>query len=156
MHESVDSLGVILVKVPKHGVIRYICLGMSLVAPIHGGEFNGIPDEEDGQIVEYKVLHALLGIKLCGPAPNIANGVTRSFFSTNGRDAGQDWRLLANSSEELGIGQIRYILENFEFAKGAGGFCMNTPIPIMSPRESGMFDVVKRSPYRSGMRSRAK
>ena len=82
VHQSVNPLGVVHVKVPKHGVVWHIGLRMSLVTAVHGRKLDRVTDEEDRKVVEDKVLDTILGIKLCRPASNVANRVARPLFAT--------------------------------------------------------------------------
>lgn len=75
VHEGVNTLWVVLMEVPKHSIVWNIGPRVSLVAAIHGRELDGISDEEHRKVVEYKILDTLLGIKLCRPATDIANGI---------------------------------------------------------------------------------
>lgn len=59
-----DSLWVIDMIIPKHGIIRNVGPRVSLVAAVHGGELNGVANEEDGEVIEDKVLDAILGVEL--------------------------------------------------------------------------------------------
>lgn len=128
VHQSMDALGVVLVKVPKHGVIRTIGLRVPLVAAVHGRELDRVPDEEDGKVIKDKVLDTLLGIELCCPAAHIANGVAGPFFAADCRDASEELGFLADASEEICIGEVRYILEDFKLAKGTGSLCVHAPV----------------------------
>lgn len=84
VHKSMDSFWVVFVKVPKHGIIWHVCLRVSFMTPVHGWKLDGIPNKEDGQVIENKVLDTLLCVKLCCPTSNISNGVTGPFFAANG------------------------------------------------------------------------
>lgn len=128
VHQRVDSLRVVLVEIPKHGIVGHIGLRVPLVAPIHGRELDRISDEEDGQVIEDKILDALLRVELGRPAPDIADRVAGALFATNGRDASQDLGLLPDTREELCIGQIRHIFKHLKLAKGAGGLCVHAPV----------------------------
>jgi hypothetical protein len=55
---------VVDVEVPKHVRIRDVCLWMSFMAAIHTGELDRVANEEDWQIIEDKVLVAILRIEL--------------------------------------------------------------------------------------------
>lgn len=63
-------------KVPKHIVIWNIRPGMAFVALIHAWKFDGITNEKDRQVIEDKVLVALLCEELGLPASHITNCVT--------------------------------------------------------------------------------
>jgi hypothetical protein len=76
VHQSMDTLRVVQMKVPKHSVIRNISLGMSFMTAIHGRKLDRISDEEHGQIVEDKVLDTLFGVEFGSPAANITDGIT--------------------------------------------------------------------------------
>lgn len=133
VHQSVDTLRVILVKVPEHGIIRDVGLGVSLVATVHGRKFDRIPDEEDRKVIEDEILDTLIGIELCCPASNISNCVAGSLFTTDRGDASQNLGFLPNASEKIRIGQIRDILEDFKLAKGTGSLCVHAPVKENEP-----------------------
>jgi hypothetical protein len=123
-----DTLRVILVEVPEHGIIWHIGLRMSLVASIHRRKLNGVPDKEDRKIIEDKILNTLLRVELGCPTSDITNCVGRSFFSTDSRDTGQDFGLLSNASEEVRVSYVRNVFKHLKFAKGAGCLCMHAPV----------------------------
>lgn len=75
VHQSVDTLRVILVEIPKHGIVWNVGSRVSLMASVHRRKLDGVTNEKDGKIVEDKVLHAFLGIELRCPAAHIANSV---------------------------------------------------------------------------------
>lgn len=83
VHEGVDPLWVVLVKIPKHGIIWDVGSGVSLMAAVHRRKFDGISDEEHRKIVEDEVLNTLLRVKLGCPSSHIANSIARTFFPTN-------------------------------------------------------------------------
>lgn len=76
MHQSMYAFRIVDMVIPKHGPVRYIGPCMLLVAPIHGWEFNGIADEEHGQVVENEVLNSILCVELGRKASNIAYRIT--------------------------------------------------------------------------------
>lgn len=124
-------------KVPKHGIIRNIRLRMSLVAPIHGRKLDGVSDEEHGKVVKDKVLDTLFGVKLCRPTSDIADCVAGSFFAADGGDSGEDWCLFADAGEELGVSEIRDILEDFKFTKGTSCLCMDASADVLVACRNG-------------------
>ena len=106
VHQSMNALWVINMKVPKHGIIRNIRLRMTFVAPVHGRKLDWIPDEKHGQVVKDKVLDTLFGVKLCRPASDIANCVAGSFLAADGGHSGENLCLFANAGEEIGVSQV--------------------------------------------------
>lgn len=78
-----NSFGIVDVKVPEHGVVGAIGLRMPLMASVHRGKLDGIPNEEDRKIIEDKVLNTLFGIELGRPTSNIANCVAGSLLATD-------------------------------------------------------------------------
>ena len=75
MHQSMYSLWIVDMEVPKHIWIRNIGLRMAFMTSIHAGKLDGIPNKEDWQIVEDKVLVTILGIDLHSPSTYITNGI---------------------------------------------------------------------------------
>lgn len=84
VHQRVNTLRVVLMEIPEHGIIWHIGLRMPLVAPVHGRKLDGVPNKEDWEIIEDKVLDTLLGIEFGCPASDITNCVAGSFFSADG------------------------------------------------------------------------
>lgn len=84
VHQSMDTLRVILVEIPEHGIIWHIGLRVPLVASVHGRKFDGVPNKEDRKIIEDKILNTLLRIEFGCPTSDITNCVGRSLFSTDG------------------------------------------------------------------------
>lgn len=84
MHQSMDAFWVVLMEVPKHGVVWHIRLRVSLVASIHGWKFYGITNKEDRKIVKHEILDAILGIKLGCPSSHIADSVTGALLAADG------------------------------------------------------------------------
>lgn len=118
VHQGVDALGVVNVKVPKHAVVRHVGLRVPLVGSVHGGELDGVPNEKDRQVVKDKILNTLFGVELGSPAADITHGIAGALHAADGRDAGQDGRLLAYARKELGIGNVRDVFQNLKFSKG--------------------------------------
>lgn len=133
VHQSVNTLRVVFVKVPEHGVIRNIGLRVSLVASIHGRKLDRVPDEEDRKVIEDEILDTLLSIKLCCPTSNISNCIAGSLFTTDCGDASQNLGFLSNASEKVCIGQIRDVFEDFKLAKGTSSLCVHAPVKENEP-----------------------
>lgn len=62
VHQGMDTLGIVDMVIPKHGVVWNVGPRVPLVATVHGGELDGVADEEDGQVVEDKVLDAVFRV----------------------------------------------------------------------------------------------
>lgn len=106
MHQSMDAFRVVEMKVPKHGVIWYIGLGMPLVASIHGWKFDRIADEEHRQVVEHEVLDAFFSVELGRPPSDITNRIAGAFLTTNCGDSSEDFGLFTNTCQEICIRQV--------------------------------------------------
>ena len=76
VHQGVYSFRIVNMEVPKHVRIWNICLWMSFMTPIHAGELDGVPNEEDWQIVEDEILVTILSKELHSPSTYVTNGVT--------------------------------------------------------------------------------
>lgn len=83
MHQRMDALWVVDVKIPKHSVVGHICLWVSFMGAIHGGKLDRVPNKEYWKIVENKVLNTFLSIKLGRPATDITNCIAGTFLSTD-------------------------------------------------------------------------
>lgn len=67
-------------------------------------------------VVAYNVVVAFFCEELDGKASDIANGVSTTSLTTSGAETKEDCRFLSNSVQELGTGQVGYILVgDFEF-----------------------------------------
>lgn len=84
VHQGMNTLRVVQMKVPEHGIIRNIRLGMSLVTAVHGRKLDRISDEEHGQIIKDKVLDTLFSVEFGRPAANITDSIAGSFLTTDG------------------------------------------------------------------------
>jgi hypothetical protein len=60
MHQSMYPFLIVDMEVPKHIWIGNVCLWMAFVAPIHTGKLDRVANKEDWQIVEDKILVAIL------------------------------------------------------------------------------------------------
>jgi hypothetical protein len=118
----VETLWVIFVEVPEHSIVGHIGLRVTFVPAIHGWKLDRVPDEENRKVVKNKVLNAFFGIKLCCPAPNVANGITGPLFPSNSGHAGEDFCLFSNSSEELGVCEVGDVVKYFKFAESSRSF----------------------------------
>lgn len=106
MHQSVDTFGVVEMKVPKHGIVWYIGLGMPLVASIHGWKLDGIADEKHRQVVENKVLDAFFSIELGCPPSDITDRIAGAFLPANSGDTSEDFGLFTNTCQEICVCQV--------------------------------------------------
>lgn len=128
VHQGMDAFRVIDMKVPEHGVIWNVRPRVSLMTPVHRWELDGVPDEEDREVIEHEILDSFIGVELGRPTSHISNRITGALFPAYGRDSGEKLGLLPDASQEGCVGQVRDILQDFEFAEGACGFGMNAPI----------------------------
>lgn len=62
VHQRMDALGIVDMVIPKHGIVGNVCPRVPLVAAVHGGELDGVADEEDGQVIEDKILDAVFRV----------------------------------------------------------------------------------------------
>jgi hypothetical protein len=106
VHQSMDSFRVIEMKIPKHSVIWYISLRMSLMTSIHGWKLDRIADEEHRQVVEDKILDAFFSVELSRPPSDITNRIARAFLPTNSGNSSENFGLFTNTCQEICIRQV--------------------------------------------------
>lgn len=85
----------------------------------HIGEFDGIADEEDGEVIAYDVIIAFFGVEFGGKASWVAEGFGRAGTVDNGRKADEYGGFLAFLVEEFGFGEVGKIVCGDKFAIGA-------------------------------------
>ena len=69
---------------PEHVSVLEMSLGVSLLGMNEMREFGGIPDKEDGCVVEDPIPVSLLGLELDSKTSWVASGISRSGFATDG------------------------------------------------------------------------
>lgn len=132
-----DPLWIVDVEIPKHVVLWDVGPRVALVAAIHTGELYRVPDEEYREVIEYKVLNTFFGVKLGGPASDIADRVSRAFLPTDGGNACQNGRFLADTSQEGRISEVRDVIKNLKLAKSACSFGVDAPFWYALARKVG-------------------
>lgn len=137
MHQSMNSLLVVDMVVPKHVRVRHVSDRMSLVRPVHTRKLYGIPDEEDRQTVEHKILVSLLREKLHRPSSNVTHGISRTPLTTSRRDPRKQRRLLALPRQEIGVRDIGQIVQDFKLPPCTSGFGVNDSYGNAFAREMG-------------------
>jgi hypothetical protein len=101
-----QTFRVVQVKVPEHGIVWNIGLGVSLVAPIHGGEFDRISDKENWQVIADEILDSFFRVKLGSPAPHVSDSIAGTFFTTHSGNPGSQLCFLPNTGKPLGISEV--------------------------------------------------
>lgn len=104
VHDLVDRLVVGRKIVPEHSSVLEISLRVALLRVDEDGELGRVAQEENGGIVEHPVPVALLGVELHGESAGITGTIGGSFFTTDGREAGEHLSLLADTLEHIDDG----------------------------------------------------
>src|SRR5664279_1224511 len=91
-------------------------------------ELDGISDEEDGQVIAYNIVVALLGIELRGESPHVPYRVCRSSATGDSGEPDEDRRLLAWVLQEFGRGVFSHGFVNLEISEGSRAFGMHDPL----------------------------
>ena len=87
--------------VPEHGGIFQVGLGVALLSVDKNGELGGIPNKEDGSVVEDPVPVTLLRIELESKPTGVPCTVRRALFSTYCRETSKHLGFLADSLEHV-------------------------------------------------------
>ena len=103
MHQSMDTLLVVDMIIPKHVRIRDVGLGMPLVRAVHARKLDRIADKKNRQVIEDKILVSLLGEQFHCPTTDISDGVARALLSCDSRDTAEERSLLSYACQELGV-----------------------------------------------------
>lgn len=88
--------------VPKHACILQIGLRIPLLGVNKERKLGGIPEEEDGRIVEYPVPISVFGVEFERKSSRIPRAIWRTLLSTDRREACNALRLLADFAEHIG------------------------------------------------------
>lgn len=116
------GLGRVDVEIPEHVGVSGVCGGMALVGAVEGWKLDRVSDEEDGEVVEYKVLVSLCRFEFQGPAVHVADRVGRTGFRTDGGNAREDFCLLADAVEKVGVCDVGDVVRDLEVASCSDGF----------------------------------
>jgi hypothetical protein len=101
LHKAMYAFLVVVVEVPVHGCIWHVALRMTLVAPVQGGELDGIADEKHRQVVTNDIIVSFVRVKLHGPSSNVANRVWKALFPSGGAYPHQDLSLFTHLREDI-------------------------------------------------------
>ena len=115
LHETVNVLLVVVMRIPKHSRIRYIRLGTSFVGSIQGWKFDRVSGKENWKVVEYGVLVSLLCEQLQSPTSYISHGFRCTFLPSQSRQTGKCFYLFPDATEEGRGGNVRYVVSYFKF-----------------------------------------
>src|SRR5512141_174634 len=88
--------------VVRSGRLRKAAVGFHFYGMDEVGEFDGILDEENRDVVPDQVPVAFLGVKLDGKSAHVARGVHRTRAARDGGYASEDRGLLPHFAEYLG------------------------------------------------------
>lgn len=118
LHDLVKTLLVVDQVVPEHVGVLAARLWVALLGVNKVGELDWVADEEDGGVVVYPVVDALLSVELCSKASGITNHIGTSLFSTDGGETGEGLCLFANSVEEVSAGEVADVVGDFKLTIG--------------------------------------
>jgi hypothetical protein len=98
-------------------------------------ELERVTDKEDGGVVPRHIVVAVLGVELDGESARVPLRVRRASFSADGREPGEDLRLLAYPGEEPGFGVPGDIGGDLEVAVGAASLGVDDALRDTLPVE---------------------
>lgn len=124
-HNLVDGLVVRHKVIPKGSGILEVCLGVLLLCVDEQGEVCGIPKEEDGSVVVHPVPVTFLGIKLYRETSGVSGRVCGTLLTTDGRESGNTFGLLANTVEHVDGANIANVIRHLKLSKGASTLGMD-------------------------------
>ena len=91
-------------------------------------ELDRVLDEEDGDVVANQIPVALGRIELDRKAAHVARRIDRARAAGDGREAGEQFGLLAHLGQDLGRGEFRQTVGQFEEAVGGRAAGMDDPL----------------------------
>jgi hypothetical protein len=98
-------------KVPKVVVrrlsLRNFCFWFRFAGVNNVGEFNGVLDKENGNIVSNKIPISFTSVKLEGETTDVTNSIRGSTRSQDGRKAKEEWGFIRRVVEDLRAGKFR-------------------------------------------------
>jgi hypothetical protein len=115
-------------KVPNGIRILEVGTRVPLLGVNEVGELLRIADEEDWGVVASHVPVALLGVELEGEPTRVTVGVSRSLLASDSGEAKEDRGALANGAQELGLGEVAYVLGHLKKAMGSGTLRVNNSL----------------------------
>lgn len=81
-------------------------------------ELDWVLDEEHWSVVTDHIVVTLLGVMLDGETARITVTIIGTTLTSNGGEAQEDWGLLTNLIEELGLAEMGYIVSDDTFTVG--------------------------------------
>ena len=102
-------------------------------------ELERVAQEEDRRVVADHVPVAFLGVELDREAADIALGIGRAAFASHCGEAGEQFGLLADLREDLGLGVFGDVMGDGESAVGARALGMHATLGNYFAVEMGEF-----------------
>lgn len=109
-------------EVPEHVSALEVGLRVSLLGVNEVREFDGVSNEEDGSVVTNHIPIAFFSVELDCETTRITFSISRTLFTTNGRESGEDGSSLTNSFEDLGLAELGNVMGNFEVTPSTSTF----------------------------------
>lgn len=91
----------------------------------HIGEFDGVTDEEDGQIVSDQIIVPVFGVEFYCKPSRVAGCVGRSSCTDNCRETHKNRRLLLGVLKEFRVSILCHALGNLEVTMSPRTFGVN-------------------------------
>jgi len=122
--ELMERFRVLRGVVPEVVGILQVSLGITLLSVNEVRELHRVAEEEDGSVVVNLVPVSVLGTKLDGETTRVTGGIGRSTLTSNSRESsGAD--LGTDFGEELGAGEVRDVVSNFEGTVSSSSLSVN-------------------------------
>lgn len=106
--------------VPEHVSILQVSLRVSLLGVDEVRELGWVSDEKHWGVVVDKVQVTLLSVELGGETSWVSGGISRTGFTTDGRESGESLGLLTNSVQEFGGANVGDVVSDFKVTVSTG------------------------------------
>lgn len=110
----VDGFRNLRKEVPEHVGALEVSLGVSLLGVDEIGEFDGVSNEEDGGVVTNHIPIAFFSVELNGETTRVTFGISRTLFTTDSGESGEDRSSLTNGFEDLSLAILGNVMSDFE------------------------------------------
>lgn len=112
-------------EVPEHVGALEVSLGVSLLGVDEIGEFDGVSNEEDGGVVTNHIPIAFFSVELNGETTRVTFGISRTLFTTDSGESGEDGSSLTNGFEDLSLAVLGNVVSDFEVTPSTGTLGMD-------------------------------
>lgn len=112
-------------EVPEHVGILQVGLGISLLGVDEIGEFQGVSDEEDWGVVSDHIPVTFFSVELDGKTSGVSFGISRSLFTTDSGESGEDGGSLSDLAEDFGFAVLGNVIGNLKITVSASTLGMD-------------------------------